>query len=198
MTRTIPTTGITNKITTGEITTTIPIKKEIPVTTPVTTKTITTTPVTTTQITHTPRNTIIIHTKKGDVELKSDQFQHAIAWKQGQLHGKPLYKFWYRPYGQKDMINTLEPIQDVPYKEGVKSAYESAVVLFGGEIPEGIKRTMGVVNIAAFRSPDKTKPRLEFSERYNKPKGSGRKASGESVSMSSIKPKSRELSVWDV
>jgi hypothetical protein len=166
--KTIPTTGITTQIKTDKITTTIPVKKEITDTIPITTKT---TPVTTTQITHNPiKDTIIIHTKKGNVELKKEQFMHAIAWKQGELHGKPLYKFWYQPYGQKDLINTLEPIQDVPYKEGIRSAYESAVVLFGGEIPEGIKRTMGVVNISAFRSPDKTKPILHFDENYNKPK----------------------------
>lgn len=121
---------------------------------------------------------VIIHTKKGDVKLTNDQFQHAIAWKQGKLHGnKPLYKFWYPNYGQDDIINTLEPIQDVPYKEGVKSAYESAVVLFGGIIPPHVTRTMGVMKVDVFRGTNKMKPVMKFTERPKDGKGKKSKRS---------------------
>ncbi len=172
-TKTIPTTGITTTKTGTRITTTIPLKKEIPVTTPITTTKITTTTPTTGITKTTPRPTegIVIKTKHGYKFLTNEQLQASIAWKQGKLQGnRPLYKLWFPPYGQKDIHNSLTAIEGVEYKEGLRSAYESAKVLFGGDIPNHIQRTMGVVNIHAYRGPDKTKPVLHFDEIYNKPK----------------------------
>jgi 8-oxo-dGTP pyrophosphatase MutT (NUDIX family) len=108
---------------------------------------------------------IWIKTKHGDKFLTNEQLQASIAWKQGWA-----WRLWYPPYGQKDMHVSRTPIPEVEYKEGIRSAYESAKVLFGGDIPDHIKRTMGVVNISAFRGSDKTKPILHFDEVYNKPK----------------------------
>lgn len=108
---------------------------------------------------------ITIKTKHGEKYLTPEQLQASIAWKQGFV-----YRLWYPRYGQEDMHVTRNPIPGVPYKEGLRSAYESARILFGGDIPDNIKRTMGVVNISAFRSPDRSKPTLHFDESYNKPK----------------------------
>jgi hypothetical protein len=118
-----------------------------------------------------PVGGITIKTKHGDKYLSQGDLQASIAWRQGKLQGnRPLYKLWFPPYGQKDIHNSLTAIEGVEYKEGLRSAYESAKVLFGGDIPNHIQRTMGVVNIHAYRGPDKTKPVLHFDETYNKPK----------------------------
>jgi hypothetical protein len=108
---------------------------------------------------------ILVKTKHGVVELTEKDIKSALAWKQGWA-----YKFLPKPYRQGDMITSRKPIPGVEYKEGVRSAYESAVVLFGGELPPHIQYDMGVVKVNAYRGENRTKPIMHFDEQFNKPK----------------------------
>jgi hypothetical protein len=88
--------------------------------------------------------------------LDRKKMESAIAWKQGFI-----YKLWYQPYGQNDVINTRKPIPGVIYYEGAGSAAKSLISKFG-DIPPHIKRDMGVVDIDVFRTSNEHKPRIEF------------------------------------
>jgi hypothetical protein len=81
----------------------------------------------------------------------------AVAWKQGWI-----YKLWHPPFNQSDIINTREPIPGVKYYTGVGSTAKSLIVTYG-EIPQHIKRDMGVVDIDVFRSKEGAKqPTMRF------------------------------------
>jgi ADP-ribose pyrophosphatase YjhB (NUDIX family) len=99
-----------------------------------------------------PPKTVIKTSKLKFEDLTSKQLEGAIAWKQGFI-----YKLWTPPYGQSDIINTKEPIPGVKYYDGPGSAAKSIVVKYG-EIPQHVKRDMGVVDIDVFRSKEGGKP----------------------------------------
>jgi hypothetical protein len=99
----------------------------------------------------------IILTSGGGRGVTKRQKEGAIAWKQGFM-----YVLWYKPYGQKDVVHTRQPIPGVIYHEGVGSAAKSVIAKYG-EIPPHIRRDMGVVDINVFRTKDVNKPRMEFS-----------------------------------
>jgi hypothetical protein len=105
-----------------------------------------------------PPPRITIKTDKVRYEdLTAAQLEGAVAWRQGFV-----YKLIFKPFGQKDVINTKEPIPGVKYHEGLGSAAKSIVVTHG-EIPANIKRDMGIVDIDISRAKEGGKqPTLKF------------------------------------
>jgi len=107
-----------------------------------------------------PRIVPVPSAGKGDYEsLTKVQKEGAIAWKQGFI-----YKLWYPPYGQADIINTTDPIPGVKYKTGLGSAAASITVI-KGTIPErGLERDMGIQDVGVMPGRrGRKKPRITFT-----------------------------------
>jgi hypothetical protein len=83
-----------------------------------------------------------------------------------------MYKYIYPPYGQEDIINSRKPIQGIPIKEGVRSAYESIIRTQKGFIPPNITRHMGMMDIKITDADKNGQPEIKFIER-EKRKGKG-------------------------
>ena len=71
--------------------------------------------------------------------LTEEQKLGSMAWKQGIM-----YKLWYPPFGQDDMINSRTPFAGVENYQGFKSAYKSLIRRTKGTIPPIISRNMGM------------------------------------------------------
>ena len=94
--------------------------------------------------------------------LTKQELEASVAWKQGFM-----YKLIYPPYGEKDIINTREPIPGIKYHEGPRSAYLSLTKIYRGELPARIQRDMGIMDIEIERgsvslSGKKGKPKIKF------------------------------------
>lgn len=102
---------------------------------------------------------VIIGSGTEKKELTKEQKEGAIGWKQGVM-----YKYIYPPFGQEDILNTPNPIEGIPIKDGIRSAYESIIRTHKGYIPPVIYRDMGIMDIT-ITTDDKTgKPRISFKE----------------------------------
>jgi hypothetical protein len=104
----------------------------------------------------------------GGKPLTKEQLEGAIGWKQGIM-----YKYIYPPYGQEDIINSRSPIQGIPMKEGIRSAYETIIRTRPGFIPPNITRHMGMMDIKITDADKDGQPEIKFIERE------GRKGRGE-------------------
>ena len=110
-------------------------------------------------------------------ELTKEQLAGAIGWKQGIM-----YKYIYPPYGQEDIINSRSPIQGIPMKEGIRSAYETIIRTRPGFIPPNITRHMGMMDIQITDADKNGQPEIKFMEReHRKGRGSVRKQSTSQV-----------------
>jgi hypothetical protein len=91
-----------------------------------------------------------------------------MAWKQGFM-----YKLWYPPYGQDDIINSRTPFPGVTNYKGFKSAYKSLIRRTPGTIPPMISRNMGMFSTTIVGG-DKagSQPQLVYKE-HEKRKGKG-------------------------
>ncbi len=96
----------------------------------------------------------------------------AVTWKQGKFHGKPMYKLWVYPYGQKDFTTIDHVPKGANLVSGKGSAAKTAKVLIG-KAPDSPK----TVDIGAFLttvSPaDRTGKKIRLSFRpdpSNKPR----------------------------
>lgn len=106
-------------------------------------------------------------------ELTKEQLEGAIGWKQGIM-----YKYIYPPYGQEDIINSRSPIQGIPMKEGIRSAYETIIRTRPGFIPPNITRHMGMMDIQITDADKNGQPEIKFMEReHRKGRGSVKKQS---------------------
>lgn len=97
-------------------------------------------------------------------ELTQAELEASVAWKQGFM-----YKLIYPPYGEKNIINTREPISGVKYLEGPRSAYLSLTKIHKGELPVRIQRDMGIMDIEIERghtdlSGKRAKPQIRFRQ----------------------------------
>jgi hypothetical protein len=88
-------------------------------------------------------------------ELTEEEIRGSVAWKQGWC-----YKLVYPPYGEKNIINTKDPIPGVKYHEGARSAYLS-IVKINGTLPYQILRDMGIMDVTITTKDGK--PRLKFT-----------------------------------
>jgi hypothetical protein len=100
-------------------------------------------------------------------QLSKEQLQGAIGWKQGIM-----YKYIYPPYGQEDIINSRTPIQGIPIKEGIRSAYETIIRTRKGHIPDNITRHMGMMDLVITDADKNGQPEIKFVEREQR-KGRG-------------------------
>jgi len=125
-----------------------------------------------------PNPRIIIKLQEKYDRLSDEQKLGAIAWKQGWI-----YKLWYNPFGQKDIINSRYPIPQVQYYTGIGSAYKSAIFK-GGKVPQHLKRDMGIMDIDKSVGTGE-KPILEFSvdEGQTKRKPKKRKVVAQTMSV---------------
>lgn len=99
--------------------------------------------------------------------LSKKQLEGAIGWKQGIM-----YKYIYPPYGLKDIINSRSPIQGIPIKEGIRSAYETIIRTRPGDIPKLIRRPMGMMDVEITDADKNGQPEIHFIEREHR-KGKG-------------------------
>jgi hypothetical protein len=93
----------------------------------------------------------------GGKPLTREQKLGAIGWKQGIM-----YKYIYPPYGQEDIINSRSPIQGIPMKEGIRSAYETIIRTRPGFIPPNITRHMGMMDIKITDADKDGQPEIKF------------------------------------
>jgi hypothetical protein len=93
-------------------------------------------------------------------QLSKEQLLGAIGWKQGIM-----YKYIYPPYGQEDIINSRTPIQGIPIKEGIRSAYETIIRTRKGAIPDNITRHMGMMDLVITDADKNGQPEIHFVER---------------------------------
>jgi hypothetical protein len=93
-------------------------------------------------------------------QLSKEQLLGAIGWKQGIM-----YKYIYPPYGQEDIINSRSPIQGIPIKEGIRSAYETIIRTRKGVIPKNITREMGMMTLVITDADKNGQPEIHFVER---------------------------------
>ena len=100
-------------------------------------------------------------------KLTKEQLEGAIGWKQGIM-----FKYIYPPYGQEDIINSRSPIQGIPVKEGIRSAYETIIRTRKGYIPPNITRHMGMMDIFITDADKNGQPEIKFVEREQR-KGRG-------------------------
>lgn len=87
--------------------------------------------------------------------MTSKELAGAVAWKQGFI-----YKVIFPPYGEKDIINTREPIKGVKIVMGIRSAYLS-IARLGGKIPPILERDMGIMDIH-ITTKRRARPRIRF------------------------------------
>ena len=92
--------------------------------------------------------------------LTKEQLLGSMAWKQGIM-----YKLWYPPFGQDDMINSRTPFPGVQNYSGFKSAYKSLIRRTPGVIPPEISRSMGMFT-TTIKGGDKAggQPQLVYKE----------------------------------
>ena len=83
-----------------------------------------------------------------------------------------MYKYIYPPYGQEDIINSRTPIQGIPIKEGIRSAYETIIRTRKGFIPPNITRHMGMMDLVITDADKNGQPEIHFIEREQR-KGRG-------------------------
>jgi CxxC motif-containing protein (DUF1111 family) len=76
-----------------------------------------------------------------------------------------MYKYIYPPYGQEDIINSRSPIQGIPIKEGIRSAYETIIRTRKGFIPPNITRHMGMMDLVITDADKNGQPEIHFVER---------------------------------
>ena len=100
----------------------------------------------------------------GGRKLTEEELKASVAWKQGFI-----YKLLYPPYGQKNIINTREPIPGVKYHAGPQSAARSLVQLYKGELPPRILRDMGIMDVEITRGyttlgGTRVKPKIKFRQ----------------------------------
>jgi len=93
-------------------------------------------------------------------QLTKEQLIGAIGWKQGIM-----FKYIYPPYGQEDIINSRYPIQGIPIKEGIRSAYETIIRTRKGFIPPNITRHMGMMDLVITDADKNGQPEIKFVER---------------------------------
>jgi hypothetical protein len=100
--------------------------------------------------------------------LSKEQLLGSMAWKQGFM-----YKLWYPPYGQDDIINSRTPFPGVKNYQGFKSAYASLIRRTPGTIPPMISRNMGMFSTTIVGG-DKagSQPQLVYKE-HEERKGKG-------------------------
>jgi hypothetical protein len=96
----------------------------------------------------------------GGKKLTKEQLEGAIGWKQGIM-----FKYIYPPYGQEDIINSRTPIQGIPIKEGIRSAYETIIRTRKGTIPPNITRHMGMMDLVITDADKNGQPEIHFLER---------------------------------
>ncbi len=104
---------------------------------------------------------------KGGKELTKEQLLGAIGWKQGIM-----FKYVYPPYGQEDIINSRTPIEGIPIKEGIRSAYETIIRTRKGTIPPNITRHMGMFDVLITDADKNGQPEIHFLEKEQR-KGRG-------------------------
>lgn len=92
--------------------------------------------------------------------LTEEQRLGSMAWKQGIM-----YKLWYPPFGQDDIINSRKPFPGVQNYKGFKSAYKSLIRRTPGIIPPEISRSMGMFT-TVIKGGDKAgaQPQLVYKE----------------------------------
>ena len=81
----------------------------------------------------------------------------SVQWRQGII-----YKLWYPPYGQKNILNRRKPFPGIPMVTGPHSAYRT-IMLLGGVLPRVIRRGMGIVGITVTTSGLQSKPVISFT-----------------------------------
>jgi hypothetical protein len=91
-------------------------------------------------------------------QLTEEEIKGTVGWKQGVM-----YKYIYPPYGQKDIVNTPNPIKGIPIEDGIRSAYKSIMKLQKGTLPTHIHRDMGIMDIEITTGKGKSaKPKINF------------------------------------
>ena len=81
----------------------------------------------------------------------------SVAWKQGFI-----YILWYPNYQQDDVIYSRESIPGVKYHKGYRSAYKSAVKVYGEYLPKQMTREMGFEQVGIKKADRKAEPTLTF------------------------------------
>jgi len=103
---------------------------------------------------------------KGE-QLSKEQREAAIGWKQGIM-----FKYRYPPWGQDDIINSRTPIQGIPIKKGMRSAYESIIRTMKGTIPPNLVFHMGMMDTVITDADKNGQPEIAFVEKEQR-KGRG-------------------------
>ena len=158
---TVPTTEYGTTPVTEPITTPTIRPKTIPITTPyikpittgITVPPTTPTKLPTEKTTPKPRQPAQIDKVK---ELVKRGGEGLVAWKQGFV-----YRVWYPPWSQTDMLVTRKPVEGVTYAKGLRSAYDS-IVRRGGYIPPVLTRDMGIYTVQVRTMGDQRRPELQF------------------------------------